>query len=210
MNKSPLSSPSQPTPTSPRASTPPGFAGGSPMARPGVAAAASPAVAPTPEAPARDTTRERKLIVGRDIVMSGEIAACDQLIVEGRVEAKVENAHRLEIADTGEAKGTITVQEADIAGHFEGDLTVKSRLTIRANGRVEGKVNYGDLAVEAGGRITGQIEFIESTDNSDKQDKPQQTESASSPSAQADGTPSEDRQDEQNQQEQQHQQEHAA
>jgi cytoskeletal protein CcmA (bactofilin family) len=99
----------------------------------------------------------RKLIVGREIVLSGEISACDHLIVEGTVEASVKDCHRLEVSESGLFRGTVEIHEADIAGRFEGQVTVQGRLFIRATGKVDGAVQYGELAVEAGGMLDGQI-----------------------------------------------------
>ncbi len=105
----------------------------------------------------------RKLIVGRGIGLSGEISACDHLVVEGRIEAKLKDCRRIDIADTGVFKGSADIQEADIAGRFEGDLSVRGRLELRGSGTVSGTVRYGELMVEAGGRIMGSIEPLESS-----------------------------------------------
>ncbi|HVB17602.1 MAG TPA: hypothetical protein VNF04_13790, partial [Stellaceae bacterium] len=61
-----------------------------------VEAAARPAGAPMPPmapsvAPRRTDAEARKLIVGREISLSGEITSCDKLIVEGSVEANLQN-----------------------------------------------------------------------------------------------------------------------
>jgi cytoskeletal protein CcmA (bactofilin family) len=116
------------------------------------------------ESPARvvgDTGR--KLIVGRGIGLSGEISACDHLVVEGRIEAKLKDCRRIDIADSGVFKGSADIQEADIAGRFEGDLSVRGRLELRGTGTVSGTVRYGELMVEGGGRIMGSIEPLESS-----------------------------------------------
>ena len=107
-------------------------------------------------APAKDL---RKLVVGKDVTVSGELA-CDHLVVEGTVEASVKECQRLEIAETGLFKGTVEIKDADIGGRFEGDITVQGRLTVRSTGRIDGRVQYGELAVEAGGTLDGEIRTI--------------------------------------------------
>jgi cytoskeletal protein CcmA (bactofilin family) len=110
--------------------------------------------------PAAPPARElRKLVVGKDITLSGELA-CDHLIVEGVVEASVKECQRLEIAETGLFRGTVEIREADIGGRFEGEIIVQGRLSIRATGRIDGKIQYGELAVEAGGTIDGEIRTV--------------------------------------------------
>lgn len=102
----------------------------------------------------------KKLIVGRDISLSGAITACDKLVVEGTVEANLTDAGSIDIAESGLFKGSAEVDEAEIGGRFEGSLTVRKKLTIRATGRVTGKVRYARLVVEAGGEIAGTVEVL--------------------------------------------------
>ncbi len=107
---------------------------------------------------AMETDDAKKLIVGREIRLSGEITACDKLVVEGRVEANLSDSHAIEITPTGYFKGDAEVDEAVISGEFSGTLRVRGRLVVRATGRIAGEVRYGELEVEAGGRIVGQID----------------------------------------------------
>jgi cytoskeletal protein CcmA (bactofilin family) len=102
----------------------------------------------------------RRLVVGRDIVLTGSIGDCDNLIIEGRVEAELADSKRIEITETGTFKGTVEIDEAVIAGHFSGDLTVRDRLVIKSTGRVEGKVRYGELEIQSGGEIRGEIDVF--------------------------------------------------
>lgn len=118
-------------------------------------------VAPTgTEGNAMGSAEMRKLIVGRDISLSGEIAACDVLVVEGTVEAKLRDGRTIEIADTGLFKGSVEIDEADIGGRFEGDITVRGTLRIRASGKIQGNIRYGVLEVEQGGQMSGSIEVL--------------------------------------------------
>ena len=51
----------------------------------------------------------------------------------------------IEITQTGRfTEGKAEVEEAEISGVYEGDLTVHKRLLIRSTGRVKGTVRYGE------------------------------------------------------------------
>ncbi len=117
---------------------------------------------PEPVVPPQPTRRSdadlRRLIVGREISLSGEITSCDKLIVEGSVEANLQNCHEIEIAESGLFKGTASIDEAEVRGRFEGELVVRRRLMIRAGGKVVGTIRYGQLEVEAGGELSGEIQ----------------------------------------------------
>lgn len=115
-----------------------------------------------PDQPGGDDAR--KLIVGREIYLNGEINSCDRLIVEGRVEADMKDCREIEIAETGTFKGLAEIERADISGNFEGDLTAREHLVVRATGRITGKVRFGELEIERGGQIVGDVQvFDEST-----------------------------------------------
>jgi cytoskeletal protein CcmA (bactofilin family) len=119
-------------------------------------------LAPRPAAPAvappRNDADLRKLIVGREISLSGEIHSCDKLIVEGSVEANLQNCHEVDISESGMFKGSATIDEAEVRGRFEGNLNVRKRLLIRASGRVSGTIRYGQIEIESGGQISGDIQ----------------------------------------------------
>jgi cytoskeletal protein CcmA (bactofilin family) len=108
--------------------------------------------------PRRSETDLRKLIVGREITLSGEITSCDKLIVEGSVEANLNNCRDVDIAESGLFKGSASIEDAEIRGRFEGNLVVRKRLLIKASGKVSGTIRYGQIEIECGGQISGDIQ----------------------------------------------------
>ncbi|MDR3424621.1 MAG: polymer-forming cytoskeletal protein [Alphaproteobacteria bacterium] len=100
----------------------------------------------------------RKLFVGEGLSVSGEITSCDVLVVAGKVEAKLTDGKLLEINETGQFRGSVEIENADIAGRYDGQLTVHGRLTVRSTGRISGMVKYGELEISAGGQIIGELQ----------------------------------------------------
>src|SRR6266404_3574563 len=100
----------------------------------------------------------RCLSIGRGITLSGEVNSCDKLLIEGSVDAKLTNCRAIEIAESGLFKGSTSIDEAEIRGRFEGDLIVRNRLLIKATGRVSGTIRYGQIEIECGGQIFGDIQ----------------------------------------------------
>ena len=101
----------------------------------------------------------KTLVVGREISLSGQIAACDKLVVEGTVEADLDGCRQLDISPTGHFKGSAEIEDAEISGRFDGALTVTKRLRVRSTARIEGSVEYGQIEIEAGGVISGDVRF---------------------------------------------------
>lgn len=141
--------PSAPAPTGPQPITNKnGVTAGSPPP------AAKDAPAPKTPAPAGESHDHdagehdvgARLIVGPDVKLRGaEILDCDTLVVEGRVEATMDSR---------------VIRIAEIRGAFEGELTVRSQLTIHSTGQVKGKVRYGKLIIEEGGELCGEISAL--------------------------------------------------
>jgi cytoskeletal protein CcmA (bactofilin family) len=102
----------------------------------------------------------KKLTVGRGIFLTGEIRACDRLVVEGRVEAVLADSRSIEIAESGLFKGNVSIDSAEISGRFEGEITVKQRLTVHSTGRVIGTIRYGEIEIERGGILSGTVELL--------------------------------------------------
>ncbi|MBU6475892.1 MAG: polymer-forming cytoskeletal protein [Alphaproteobacteria bacterium] len=99
----------------------------------------------------------RRLVVARDITLSGTISDCGTLVIEGTVKTDGFSAARMDILDSGLFSGTADVRDCVIAGRFEGRLTVRGRLTVKPTGRISGDVEYGVLETESGARIEGKM-----------------------------------------------------
>jgi len=103
----------------------------------------------------------KKLVVGREISLTGEITDCDILVVEGTVRASLQDSRRLEISETGVFEGKVEIDVAEIKGRFDGELTARGRLVVRRTGQVVGRIRYAELEIERGGRISGDVELLE-------------------------------------------------
>ncbi|HET6520710.1 MAG TPA: polymer-forming cytoskeletal protein [Geminicoccaceae bacterium] len=127
---------------------------------PQVGAAAAAPRPPSPAAGEDEDAAGKRLIVGRGIRLSGEITACDRLVVEGQVEVTLNETRVLEIGRTGRFIGGCEVEEAEVSGMFEGELSVRGRLLVHASGEITGKVRYGELEIERGGRVSGNVSLF--------------------------------------------------
>ncbi len=125
-----------------------------PVAQPANAEAPRPAGA---AAAAAKPGEGSKLIVGPDVKLKGvEITDCDTLVVEGRVESALDS-RVIHIAEHGVFNGAASIDIAEIHGRFDGELTARKQLVIHASGRVAGKIRYGNIKIEEGGEISGDV-----------------------------------------------------
>lgn len=151
MSRTPLTpgaTPSGAVPTGPGAPNP------ATLVRPGMPGQAA------ARAPARDAAERRTLVVGRGISVQGTVQDAERLVVEGTVEASMIHATELSISHGGMFKGEVEVEDAEVTGTFNGTLTARGNLVIRASGRVLGQARCRRLQVEDGGQLSGQMEML--------------------------------------------------
>jgi cytoskeletal protein CcmA (bactofilin family) len=119
----------------------------------------APAAASTPTAPIATTESGSRLIVGPNIKLKGvEITDCDTLVVEGTVEATMDS-RVIQIMANGAFKGSADIDIAEIHGQFDGNLTVRDKLVIFSQGKVNGTIRYGKVIIEEGGQLSGDVQF---------------------------------------------------
>ncbi len=113
--------------------------------------------------PAQRTTAEaeqKKLIVGRDIFLNGEIRTCDSLVVEGKVEAVLSDCRAMDIAGSGEFRGPLKSNPPTSPAASMVISWCVSASPSAPPARCSGKIRYGQLEVERGGVISGTIEAL--------------------------------------------------
>ncbi len=144
------------------------------------------------ERPMSADADSKRLVIGRDICLNGEITACDKLVVEGRAEVVLTDAAIIEVMSSGFFKGTANVEEADISGRYEGELIARDRLIVRAGGRISGAIRYGRIVIESGGEISGDMQTLNGTEtgDGDVQADPPEAEAAEPPKRKRGGSKS--------------------
>ena len=124
--------------------------------------------------PAKGT---RKVIIGDGVKFKGEITDADEVQVEGKADITV-NTDNLVVGSQGDLKGNIESCNADIWGKVDGDLKISGTLTVQEQGIVSGSIEYQNLQIKLGGKITGDLKV------SDKVKKISDSPKASSSSLQ--------------------------
>jgi cytoskeletal protein CcmA (bactofilin family) len=100
-----------------------------------------------------------RLTVGPHIKLKGvEITDCDTLVVEGSVQASMDS-RVMQIAEGGSFSGSAQIDEAEIRGDFDGQLTARHKLMLYASAKVKGQIRYGKLVMEEGAQLSGDVAY---------------------------------------------------
>ena len=101
-----------------------------------------------------------KVIIGNGVKLKGDITDADEVQIDGTADITM-SADNLIVGGTGNLKGTIQADNADVWGNVDGDLKISGTLTIQEQGSVSGSVEYQSLQIKLGGKIKGDIKASE-------------------------------------------------
>lgn len=100
--------------------------------------------------------QENVAYIGAGVTLKGEISVPDLIVVDGTIEGDI-TARVVCVGQTGVIRGNISATEADISGWITDHIEIKQLLIVRSTGRVEGRVMYGEIELEKGAVVTGDL-----------------------------------------------------
>ena len=99
---------------------------------------------------------ESSLQIGNGVTITGSIKADNEVTIQGTLDGDVD-CHSLIVSKSGNIKGKIKTETMTIEGKSDGEITVNTLLQIQSTGSVSGKVFYGNIQIEEGGKLLGEI-----------------------------------------------------
>ena len=112
-----------------------------------------------------------KVVIGHGVQITGEIKKSDEVQIDGEADVTMKTDN-LVVGVTGNCKGDIETHNADVWGEFDGDIKASGTLTIQEQGKVSGKIEYQNLQIKLGGRISGDIKLSDKIQPIKKDIKP--------------------------------------
>jgi len=98
------------------------------------------------------------LIIGEGATIKGEIVEENEITINGYVDGDIQ-CKNLIVGKTGSIKGKIKADTLYVEGSIEGEITVKELLKLMSSSYVSGKMSYGSLQINEGGKLLGELEF---------------------------------------------------
>ena len=105
--------------------------------------------------PAKGTA---KVVIGNGVSITGEIKKADEVQIDGEADVTMKTDN-IVIGNTGICKGNIETHNADIWGVFDGDLKASGTLTIQEQGKATGTIEYQNMQIKLGGKLSGDIKI---------------------------------------------------
>ena len=115
------------------------------------------------------TNSMSSLLIGNGVSITGSIKADNEVTIQGALDGDVD-CHYLMVSKSGNIKGKVKTETMTIEGKTEGEITVNNLLQIKSTGSINGKVIYGKIEVEDGGKLIGEINYCDK-DKDNKQEE---------------------------------------
>ncbi|HXG34086.1 MAG TPA: polymer-forming cytoskeletal protein [Bryobacteraceae bacterium] len=99
-------------------------------------------------------------LIGKSVVIKGQIFSREDLYVDGEVEGTLElQDNRLTVGPHGTVKANIKAKEAVIIGTVHGNIEAAEKLDIRKDAKLVGDVKTARIVIEDGAYFKGSIDI---------------------------------------------------
>lgn len=96
--------------------------------------------------------------IGKSITIRGDVSGEEDLVIEGRVEGRVELAgHHLTVGANGQVHADVTAKGVTVIGTVQGNVAAAERAEIRESGVVEGDLSAPRIVIHEGARLNGGV-----------------------------------------------------
>ena len=106
----------------------------------------------------RPAKGDAKVVIGNGVTITGEIKKADEVQIDGEADVTMKTDN-IVIGLTGKCKGNIETHNADIWGSFDGEIKASGTLTIQAEGHATGSIEYQNMQIKLGGKLSGDIKM---------------------------------------------------
>jgi cytoskeletal protein CcmA (bactofilin family) len=106
------------------------------------------------------TVNTDKAIIGKDLIVLGDITGAESLFIDGKVEGSISlPGSRVTVGRNGYVDAAINAREVVVIGKVRGNLTASDLVDIHAEGTVTGDVIAARVSIESGAFFKGCIDI---------------------------------------------------
>ena len=98
-------------------------------------------------------------IIGSSIVIDGEIAGDEDLVIEGTVKGKISLKENLQVETSGVVEADIQTTTVTISGQVTGNIQASERVELTADGRMVGDIRSPRILIADGATFKGNIDM---------------------------------------------------
>ncbi len=101
--------------------------------------------------------KDAETIIGASVKVKGNFQGQGNIIVEGALEGSLKTNANLYIGEKAQVVANIEARTAIINGELRGNVKARGYLAIGETAKIFGDVHYGEISVDKGAVINGQL-----------------------------------------------------
>lgn len=140
---------------------------------------------PASPAQAAAAAGSQSTLVGKTLLVKGEIYSEDEILIEGRIQGKITVKNRVIIGRDGNVEAEIDAREVVIKGKVTGNVRGSQRVEIVPAGTLHGNIHSPRVVIADSGLFEGNIEMR----SRDEKGKPAEEKGGGSASPGGEATP---------------------
>jgi cytoskeletal protein CcmA (bactofilin family) len=108
-----------------------------------------------------DTHRGGQAVLGKSVIVKGQIYSREDLTIDGEVEGTVElQEHRLTVGPNGKVTAGIKAREIVVLGTIHGNVETTDKIDIRKDAKLVGDIKTARVVIEDGAYFKGNIDIV--------------------------------------------------
>jgi cytoskeletal protein CcmA (bactofilin family) len=118
----------------------------------------------TPKAP--DTARGEMILIGKSVVIKGELSCGEDLYIDGQVEGTIDpKGNRLAIGPHGRVKANVNACAVVVQGKLEGSIQASDRVDLKQSAVVTGNIATQRISIDDGAYFKGRVNIQKESPN---------------------------------------------
>jgi cytoskeletal protein CcmA (bactofilin family) len=116
---------------------------------------------PVPQVPAgaAPVVGNQSSLIGKTLLIKGEVFSDDEILIEGKIQGKINVKNRVIIGTNGNVEADIEAREVVIKGKVTGNVKGGQRVEIVPAGVLKGNINSPRVVIADSGVFEGNIEM---------------------------------------------------
>jgi cytoskeletal protein CcmA (bactofilin family) len=99
-------------------------------------------------------------VIGKSVMIKGQIFSREDLTIDGEVEGSVElHEHRLTVGPHGKLQAGVKAREIVVLGSVHGNVEASDKIDIRKDARLVGDIKTARIVIEDGAYFKGSIDI---------------------------------------------------
>lgn len=120
--------------------------------------------------------KDAETVIGASIKVKGNFQGQGNIVIEGSLEGSLKTNANVFIGEKAKVVANIESKDAIINGELKGNVKTHGYLALGENAKIFGDIQYGEMSIEKGAVINGQLLLLNESANRHENKKTQEEE----------------------------------